>query len=81
MAYIRYIIRRLQVATKLSYANPIENDVYSFSLTLSHTKSVIMGNGEALQEDNAIFFQPIFILHVEEYKQLTETPWFSILQM
>ncbi len=32
---------------------------YSFALTPAQTKSVIMGNGDTWQEDNAIFFQAV----------------------
>ena len=63
MARIRYLIRRLSVQAMLSYAQPIGEDQYSFSLTPAQTKSIIMGDGETWQEDNAIFFQAMCILN------------------
>lgn len=72
MAEIRYFIRRLSVAAMLSYAKPMGNDIYSFDLTEAQTKSVLMGNGETWQEDNAIFFQTMCVLYGNEYKQPTE---------
>lgn len=72
MAEIRYLIRRLSVAAMLSYAKPISDDIYSFDLTEAQTASVLMGNGETWQEDNAIFFQTMCVLHGNEYEQPTE---------
>ena len=72
MAEIRYLIRRLSVAAMLSYAKPISDDIYSFDLTEAQTASVLMGNGETWQEDNAIFFQTMCVLHGNDYKQPTE---------
>lgn len=72
MAEIRYFIRRLSVAAMLSYAKPISDDIYSFDLTEAQTASVMMGNGETWQEDSAIFFQTMCVLHGNEYEQPTE---------
>ena len=72
MAEIRYLIRRLSVAAMLSYAKPISDNIYSFDLTEAQTKSVLMGNGETRQEDSAIFFQTMCVLHGNEYEQPTE---------
>ena len=72
MAEIRYLIRRLSVAAMLSYAKPISDDIYSFDLTEAQTASVLMGNGETWQEDSAIFFQTMCVLHGNEYEQPTE---------
>ena len=72
MAEIRYFIRRLSVAAMLSYAKPMGNDIYSFDLTEAQTASVLMGNGETWQEDSAIFFQTMCVLHGNEYEQPTE---------
>ena len=72
MAEIRYLIRRLSVAAMLSYAKPMGDDRYSFDLTKVQTRSVLMGNGETWQEDNAIFFQTMCVLHGNEYEQPTE---------
>lgn len=55
MAEIRYLIRRISVLAMLSYAKPIGDEIYSFNLTEAQTASVVMGNGETYQEDNAIF--------------------------
>lgn len=63
MARIRYLIRRLSVQAMLSYAKPIDKEHYSFALTPAQTKSVIMGDGDTWQEDNAIFFQAMCILN------------------
>lgn len=56
----------------LSYAKPISDDIYSFDLTEAQTASVLMGNGETWQEDSAIFFQTMCVLHGNEYEQPTE---------
>ena len=72
MAEIRYFIRRLSVAAMLSYAKPMGNDIYSFDLAEAQTASVLMGNGETMQEDSAIFFQTMCVLHGDEYEQPTE---------
>ena len=72
MAQIRYVIRRLSVSAMLPYAKLIGEGKYSFSLTSAQTKSVIMGNGNTMQEDNAIFFQAMCVLHGNGYSQPTE---------
>ena len=79
MARIRYLIRRLSVQAMLSYAQPIGEDQYSFSLTPAQTKSIIMGDGDTWQEDNAIFFQAMCILRGSEYEQPTEDALLSDL--
>lgn len=79
MARIRYLIRRLSVQAMLSYAQPIGDDQYAFSLTPAQTKEVIMGDGETWQEDNAIFFQTMCVLHGSEYEQPTEDALLSDL--
>lgn len=79
MARIRYLIRRLSVQAMLSYAQPIGEDQYSFSLTPAQTKSIIIGDGETWQEDNAIFFQAMCILRGSEYEQPTEDALLSDL--
>lgn len=71
MAKLRYLIRRLSVKAMLSYAKSIDQEHYSFSLTPAQTKSVIMGDGDTWQEDNAIFFQAMCILRGEKYRQPT----------
>lgn len=72
MAEIRYFIRRLSVSTMLSYAKPMGDDIYSFELTEAQTESVLMGNGNTVQEDNAIFFQAMCVLHGNDYEQPNE---------
>lgn len=79
MARIRYLIRRLSVQAMLSYAKPINQGTYSFALTPAQTKSIIMGDGETWQEDNAIFFQAMCILHGSEYEQPPEDALLSDL--
>lgn len=79
MAKLRYLIRRLSVQAMLSYAKPNDQGTYSFALTPAQTKSVIMGNGDTWQEDNAIFFQAMCILHGSEYEQPTEDALLSDL--
>lgn len=69
MAEIRYFIRRLSVSAMLSYAKPMEDDIYSYDLTEAQTASVLMGNGNTVQEDNAIFFQAMCVLHGNDYQQ------------
>ena len=69
MAKFRYLIRRLSAQAMLSYAQPIGEDQYTFSLTPAQTKEVIMGDGETWQEDNAIFFQTMCVLRGEKYKE------------
>lgn len=79
MAEIRYLIRRLSVAAMLSYAKPMGNDIYFFDLAEAQTASVLMGNGETMQEDSAIFFQTMCALHGSEYEQPTEDALLSDL--
>ena len=79
MAKLRYLIRRLSVQAMLSYTKPTDQGTYSFSLTPAQTKSVIMGDGDTWQEDNAIFFQAMCILHGSEYEQPTEDALLSDL--
>lgn len=79
MARIRYLIRRLSVQAMLSYAKPIDKEHYSFALTPAQTKSVIMGDGDTWQEDNAIFFQAMCILRGEKYKEPTSDTLISDL--
>lgn len=71
MAQIRYAIRRLSVSAMLSYAKP-NGDGYTFNLNIPQTKSVIMGTGNTWQEDNAIFFQTMCVLHGDGYSQPAE---------
>ena len=71
MAKLRYLIRRLSVKAMLSYAKPTDQGTYSFALTPAQTKSIIMGDGDTWQEDNAIFFQAMCILRGEKYRQPT----------
>lgn len=79
MAKLRYLIRRLSVQAMLSYAQPIGEDQYTFSLTPAQTKEVIMGDGDTWQEDNAIFFQAMCILRGEKYRQPTSDTLISDL--
>lgn len=79
MAKLRYLIRRLSVQAMLSYAKPIDKEHYSFALTPAQTKSVIMGDGDTWQEDNAIFFQAMCILRGEKYKEPTSDTLISDL--
>ncbi len=72
MAEIRYLIRRLSVSAMLVYAKPMGDDIYSFNLTEAQTSSVIIGNGNSMQEDNAIFFQAMCVLRGDEYELPTE---------
>ena len=79
MAKFRYLIRRLSAQAMLSYAQPIGEDQYTFSLTPAQTKSIIMGDGDTWQEDNAIFFQAMCILRGEKYRQPTSDTLISDL--
>ena len=79
MAKLRYLIRRLSVQAMLSYAQPIGEDQYAFSLTPAQTKSIIMGDCDTWQEDNAIFFQAMCILRGEKYKEPTSNTLISDL--
>ena len=79
MAKLRYLIRRLSVQAMLSYAKPNDQGTYSFALTPAQTKSVIMGDGETWQEDNAIFFQAMCVLRGEKYRQPTSDTLISDL--
>ena len=79
MARIRYLIRRLSVKAMLSYAKPTDQGTYSFALTPAQTKSIIMGDGDTWQEDNAIFFQTMCILRGEKYKEPTSDTLISDL--
>ncbi len=79
MARIRYLIRRLSVKAMLSYAKPTDQGTYSFALTPAQTKSIIMGDGDTWQEDNAIFFQAMCILRGEKYKEPTSDTLISDL--
>lgn len=72
MAQIRYIIRRLSIQNMLSYAKRNENGRYCFELTPAQTKAVVSGKGETLQDDNAIFFQIMCLLHGDNYVQPDE---------
>ena len=79
MAKLRYLIRRLSVQAMLSYAKPTDQEHYSFALTPAQTKSIIMGDGDTWQEDNAIFFQAMCILRGEKYKEPTSDTLISDL--
>lgn len=68
MAQIRYLIKRLSVPAMLPYAKPLGEDNYSFDLSVAQTKGVVMGDGNTLQEDDAVFFQAMCALHGNEYK-------------
>ena len=72
MAQIRYLIKRLSVPAMLPYAKPLGEDNYSFDLSVAQTKGVVMGDGNTLQEDNAVFFQAMCALHGDNYVSPTE---------
>ena len=79
MAKLRYLIQRLSVQAMLSYTKPTDQGTYSFALPPAQTKSVIMGDGDTWQEDNAIFFQAMCILRGEKYRQPTSDTLISDL--
>ena len=72
MAQVRYLIKRLSVSAMIPYAKPLGEDNYSFDLSAAQTKGVVMGKGETLQEDNAVFFQAMCALHGDNYVSPTE---------
>lgn len=63
MTGIRYKIPMLSARAMLAFAKPLGEDVYSFNLNKAETTSVLLNHGETYQDDNAVFYQLMSMLH------------------
>ena len=66
---VRYKIYRLSAKTIISYAKEIKAGVYSFDLANNSTERCKIFTANHEQEDNALFFQIMQVLHEGEFKQ------------
>ena len=66
---VRYKIYRLSAKTIISHAKKTETDVYSFDLDDNATERCKIFTANHEQEDNALFFQIMQVLHEGEFKQ------------
>ena len=67
MTGIRYKIPMLSARATLAFAKPLDEDVYSFILNKAETTSVLLNHGETYQDDNAVFYQLMSMLHRDGY--------------
>ena len=67
MTGIRYKIPMLSARAMLAFAKPLGEDVYSFTLNKAETTSVLLNHGETYQDDNAVFYQLMSMLHRDGY--------------
>lgn len=65
----RYRIYKMSAKTILSYANETAPEVYSFDLNKSSTERCKIYTANHEQEDNALFFQTMCVLHGDSYAQ------------
>lgn len=66
---VRYKIYRLSAKTIISYAKEIKAGVYSFDLDNNATERCKIFTANHEQEDNALFFQIMQVLHEGDFKQ------------
>ena len=67
MTGVRYKIPMLSAKAILAYAKPVGEDVYSFNLNKAETSSVLLNHGDTYQDDNAVFYQLMSMLHRDGY--------------
>lgn len=67
MTGIRYKIPMLSANALLAYGKSIGDNIFSFNLNKLETTSVLQNYGETYQDDNAVFFQLMCVLHGNEY--------------
>ncbi len=67
MTGVRYKIPMLSAKAILAYAKPVGEDIYSFNLNKAETASVLLNHGETYQDDNAVFYQLMSMLHRDGY--------------
>ena len=65
----RYRIYKMSAKTILSYANETAPEVYSFDLNKSSTERCKIYTANHEQEDNALLFQTMCVLHGDSYAQ------------
>ena len=71
--HLRYKIYRLSAKIILSYAKETEAGVYSFDLTNNATERCKIFTANHEQEDNALFFQIMSVLHQDKFTQPKDT--------
>ena len=67
MTGVRYKIPMLSAKAILAYAKPVGEDIYSFNLNKAETASVLLNHGDTYQDDNAVFYQLMSMLHRDGY--------------
>ena len=67
MTGVRYKIPMLSAKAILAYAKPVGEDMYSFNLNKAETASVLLNHGDTYQDDNAVFYQLMSMLHRDGY--------------
>ena len=67
MTGVRYKIPMLSAKAILAYAKPVGEDIYSFNLNKAETASALLNHGETYQDDNAVFYQLMSMLHRDGY--------------
>ncbi len=72
MTGIRYKIPMLSARAMLAFAKPLGEDVYSFNLNKAETTSTLLNHGETYQDDNAVFYQLMSVLHRDGYSPKEE---------
>ncbi len=77
--HLRYKIYRLSAKTILSYAKETEAGVYSFDLTNNATERCKIFTANHEQEDNALFFQIMSVLHQDKFTQPKDTAYIEDL--
>ena len=72
MPRIQYHIPMFSVKALLAYAQA-DGDHYTFTLDRSQTADALLHGQSHLQDDNAIFFQTMCVLHGENFRQPKES--------
>ena len=67
MTGVRYKIPMLSAKAILAYAKPTGEDIYTFNLNKAETASALLNHGETYQDDNAVFYQLLSMLHRDGY--------------
>lgn len=65
----RYTIYRLSAKAMLGYAKETENNIYTFDLNADATARCKVPTATHEQEDTALFFQMLCVLHGDDYVQ------------
>ena len=76
---LRYKIYRLSAKSVLSYAKETKAGVYSFDLNANTTERCKIFTANHEQEDNALFYQTMCVLHGNDFKYTPDVSYIEDL--